>query len=52
MDHLARLVDLLDHLHGRLLASHLPSRALRGLKSRDETWRLRLRDETHLLLDL
>jgi len=31
VDHLARLVHLLDNLHRRLLASHLTSRALRGL---------------------
>ena len=52
MDHLAGLVDLLHHLHCRLLASYLPSRALRGLKGRDETRRLRVRYLTHLLRDL
>ena len=52
MDHLTRLVDLLHHLHCRLLTAHLPSRALRGLNSRDETT-LRVGDfTTHLLLDL
>ena len=51
MDHLAGLVDLLDHLHCRLLAAHLPSRALRGLKISRQTTRKR-EPVTHLLLDL
>ena len=51
VNHLARLVDLLHHLHCRLLASYLPSRALRGLKISGDTARARL-SSTHLLLDL
>ena len=52
MDHLARLVDLLHHLHCRLLAPHLPSRALRGLKISRQITRKREPPVTHLLLDL
>ena len=52
MDHLAGLVDLLHHLHCRLLAAHLPSRALRGLKISSQISRKRDPPVTHLLLDL
>ena len=57
MNNLTSLVHLLHHLHRRLLASHLPSRALWGLNSGGETVMVmvRLRNttvNTHLLLDL
>ena len=58
MNNLTSLVHLLHHLNRRLLASHLPSRALWGLNSVGETVMVmvvRLRNitvNTHLLLDL